>query len=270
MSVGAVVIAAGLSQRLGALWPGVPKPMIPVNGEPVASRIVRWLLEEGVEPVTVVWGPVEPAAGPVPRDGALTAEYFSRSWWQQRPVRLLPGKSAGSAVDALLGISATPTSTVLVVACDIVVDLPLRKFVTAVAASGCAGGVALSRRADVGRGAEYGVGADGRILGRRANGLPRWGEPGAEVGWWGATFGVGLVHRVTVLDLPGPESGAGFGAAVYDHLARLGQLYAYDNGERFVVDIGTPGALLRLADPDDPVAHFLDWPDHVVAAGAKP
>ena len=49
--VGAVVIAAGLSSRMGAF-----KPMLPLGGSTVSRRLVSTLKEAGTDPVVVVTG----------------------------------------------------------------------------------------------------------------------------------------------------------------------------------------------------------------------
>lgn len=48
------VIAAGLGERLKASHPGVPKPLVPVGGKPLAHWVVSGLLSAGVERVTVL------------------------------------------------------------------------------------------------------------------------------------------------------------------------------------------------------------------------
>ncbi|TBR21494.1 hypothetical protein EPO15_10255 [bacterium] len=48
------VIAAGLGQRLKDSHPGVPKPLVPVAGRPLAHWVVSGLLAAGVERVTVL------------------------------------------------------------------------------------------------------------------------------------------------------------------------------------------------------------------------
>lgn len=48
------VIAAGLGERLRAAHPGLPKPLVPVGGKPLAHWVVSGLLSAGVERVTVL------------------------------------------------------------------------------------------------------------------------------------------------------------------------------------------------------------------------
>lgn len=48
------VIAAGLGERLSASYPGVPKPLVPVGGRPLAHWVVSGLLAAGAERVLVL------------------------------------------------------------------------------------------------------------------------------------------------------------------------------------------------------------------------
>jgi NDP-sugar pyrophosphorylase family protein len=257
----AVVLAAGRSQRLGTMWPGLPKPMVPVADEPIVSRITRWLLRHDIGPVIVVWGPTDSAQGL--RDGRMTAEYFDRPQWRRRGILLEPGRSAGSAADALLGIAAAPTSDVLVVGCDVVVDCPLASFLDDFRSSGRSGAVGLTRRTDTERRAEYGVLPEGSIVGRRSNGHIHWDRSDGENVWWGATFGVGVVRRETALGCAPPAAGDGFGKAVYDRLADSDDLYGFDNEDRFVVDIGTTSSVDRALSGANILEGYEEWPDRV-------
>ena len=49
----AVVLAAGLGTRLRPLTDAMPKPLLPVWGEPMLERILRMLEEWGVEEIAV-------------------------------------------------------------------------------------------------------------------------------------------------------------------------------------------------------------------------
>lgn len=48
------VIAAGLGERLKGSFPGLPKPLVPVGGKPLAHWIVSGLFAAGAERVTVL------------------------------------------------------------------------------------------------------------------------------------------------------------------------------------------------------------------------
>src|SRR5713226_332883 len=53
MPVDAVLLAAGNSTRIAAVGGGIPKPLLPVQGEPILVRNVRWLAGAGVSRIWV-------------------------------------------------------------------------------------------------------------------------------------------------------------------------------------------------------------------------
>src|SRR5437879_2247875 len=53
MPVDAVLLAAGNSTRIAAVGGGIPKPLLPVKGEPILVRNVRWLADAGVRRISV-------------------------------------------------------------------------------------------------------------------------------------------------------------------------------------------------------------------------
>jgi NDP-sugar pyrophosphorylase family protein len=53
MPADAVLLAAGKSTRIAAVGRGIPKPLLPVQGEPILVRNVRWLAGAGVRRIWV-------------------------------------------------------------------------------------------------------------------------------------------------------------------------------------------------------------------------
>ena len=49
----AVILAGGRGTRLAAAFPGIPKPLVPVAGIPLAERLVRQLVAQGIERITL-------------------------------------------------------------------------------------------------------------------------------------------------------------------------------------------------------------------------
>jgi NDP-sugar pyrophosphorylase family protein len=52
-TVQALILAAGLGTRLGSLTTTLPKCMVPLNGQPLVERLVRWLHVHGVDDVAI-------------------------------------------------------------------------------------------------------------------------------------------------------------------------------------------------------------------------
>lgn len=49
----AIVLAAGMSTRIAEIFDGQPKPMLPIAGEPVLVRNLRWLRSQGIARVHI-------------------------------------------------------------------------------------------------------------------------------------------------------------------------------------------------------------------------
>src|SRR4051794_37057160 len=54
--VTAVVLAGGLGTRIKALYPDLPKPMIPINGRPFLEWIIRYLCKQGFKSAIISSG----------------------------------------------------------------------------------------------------------------------------------------------------------------------------------------------------------------------
>lgn len=52
----AVIMAGGLGARMAGLFPGLPKPLIPVGGKPVLTRQIETLVRQGITEITLVTG----------------------------------------------------------------------------------------------------------------------------------------------------------------------------------------------------------------------
>ena len=50
-TITAVVLAGGKGTRIAALYPGIPKPMIPVAGQPFLHWVTTWLADNGIRDV---------------------------------------------------------------------------------------------------------------------------------------------------------------------------------------------------------------------------
>lgn len=105
----AIVLAAGEGSRLRPLTDRIPKPLLPIDGEPVLGRVLRQLRDVGVRDATVVVG----------RGGRIVREFVSGT--AERPhVRFVEqGERRGTAHALQLATAdAEPVGPCVVCAAD--------------------------------------------------------------------------------------------------------------------------------------------------------
>lgn len=108
MRVGAVVLAAGASTRLGR-----PKQLVCYAGEPLVRRAARAAVDAGAQPVVVVLGARAAEVAPA-LDGVIGVEVITHAYWADG---LGASLAAGvRALDALAG-DVLPDGVLLTV-CD--------------------------------------------------------------------------------------------------------------------------------------------------------
>jgi D-glycero-alpha-D-manno-heptose 1-phosphate guanylyltransferase len=56
MQITAVVLAGGRGTRIAGLYPDIPKPMVPVCGQPFLYWVTQWLVEQGVSDIVYSTG----------------------------------------------------------------------------------------------------------------------------------------------------------------------------------------------------------------------
>lgn len=139
----ALLLAGGRGTRLGSITRGRPKPLVPVQGVPVITRLLARLRDEGVERCTVVT--------------CHLAEMLE--------AELGDGRDLGVRIDYLrepeplgtagcLGLLPTPTDSFFLLNADIVTDLSFRALARRHRRTAAAATVAVWRHATR---VEYGV-----------------------------------------------------------------------------------------------------------------
>jgi choline kinase len=106
----AIILAAGLGARLGALIDGRPKGLIEIDAESLVGRSVRLLREAGIEHITIVTG--------------YCAEYYQRFAGAQPDIRLVHNDkfaSTGSMASLAIALDGVHHG-VLVLESDIVYE----------------------------------------------------------------------------------------------------------------------------------------------------
>lgn len=54
--VTALILAGGKGTRIASLYPDIPKPMIPVNGQPFLYWVIRWVMRQGIRRIIISTG----------------------------------------------------------------------------------------------------------------------------------------------------------------------------------------------------------------------
>jgi NDP-sugar pyrophosphorylase family protein len=98
-TITAVVLAGGKGTRIAGLYPGIPKPMIPVAGEPFLHWVTAWLADNGIRDIVYSIGHLAGAIESWSREAAKTwAECRLRTATETVPL------GTGGAVRACLGL----------------------------------------------------------------------------------------------------------------------------------------------------------------------
>jgi mannose-1-phosphate guanylyltransferase len=250
-----LVLTAGLGTRLRPLTDLLAKPALPVAGQPLIARILRWLASEGVDDAVLNLSHLPETVAAVVGDGAQFGMRVRYSW--EQPVL----GSAGGPRHALPLLG----SRFLIVNGDTLTDVALGDVIDTHTRSGAAVTMALVPHPAPGR---YGgvhvndAGMVDRFTARHAQGAergagaPRATEPGGVQGtppenndvvdgplWH--YIGVQVVEASVFADLPDNEPAESVGG-IYRPLVKQGLVAAYRSDALFR-DIGRPDDYLDTA-----------------------
>jgi D-glycero-D-manno-heptose 1,7-bisphosphate phosphatase len=231
-----VVLVGGLGSRLGALVADLPKPMLPVAGQPFLFWLLREVSRYGIEDVVLLTGHLS---------AVVEAALPGLAAGLPRPMRLRVSREpmrAGTG-GALHHAAALLDERFLMLNGDSLFDCELGRTLAASAPEACPGVLGTLMLRHVPDASRYGVatvGQDGRITAFRARPDPSQtpGQPGTING------GVYVLDR-RVLDRLGPQ--CSFEADVLPGLAADGLLRGIE-GDGWFIDIGIPADLARAQD----------------------
>jgi len=198
----AIVMAAGEGRRLRPITERWPKPVLPIDGRPVAARLVRDLREAGSERVTVVTGHLAEQVERLLGEGSafgLELRYAR----QPRP------DGSADAVSRALAAGAEPP-LVVATADTVFRSGDLSGFAAAFASAGMPGAVAVRR--DPPPGPTAGVEVERGLVLR----IVAPGEPLAHASLWG--LGPELVPYLEALAGPPFELAEAYQRAIEDGL----------------------------------------------------
>ena len=223
-------MAGGEGTRLRPLTTNVPKPLLPVAGQPLMGHILRLLQRHGVDEAVVTVQYLAASIRSYFGDGAdhgIRLSYATES---------VPLGTAGSVKNAEQGLAGEPF---LVVSGDALTDMDLTDLVEFHRRNGAAVTVALARKPNV---VEFGnviTGPDGRI--ERFIEKPTWGEVFSD------TVNTGIyVVQPEVLGLIAPDEVVDWSADVFPHMLAAGMpIFGYVT-DAYWEDVGTLDSYLAV------------------------
>ncbi len=138
--VRALVLTAGLGTRLRPLSYLRAKAAIPVNGEPLARRAIRWLVDQGVRDLVLNLHHLPATVTGVVGDGSDLGARIRYTW--EQPVL---GSAGGPrrALPLLIDQSAPGRGTFIIVNGDTLTDVPIAAMLASHAETGAAVTMAL-------------------------------------------------------------------------------------------------------------------------------
>ena len=227
----AVVMAGGEGTRLRPLTTDVPKPLLPVVGEPILGHVLRLLNRHGIGEAVVT---VAYLAGSIRSYFGDGSEYGVKLTYATETVPLGTAGSVRNAEQGLRGEDAF-----LVVSGDALTDIDLGELIAFHRRTDAVVTVALARKPNV---VEFGnviTGEDGRI--ERFIEKPTWGQVFSD------TVNTGIyVIRPEVLDLIEPDEVVDWSSDVFPKLLADGQpLFGYVS-DAYWEDVGTINSYLTV------------------------
>jgi mannose-1-phosphate guanylyltransferase len=153
----ALVLAAGLGTRLRPLTDAIAKPAIPIAGEPIIRRIIRWLVGQGVTDLVINLHYLPHTVTGVVGDGSDLGAAVRYSW--EHPEILGSGGGPRQALDIL------DDGIFLIVNGDTLTDLDIGRLVGAHRATDALVTLALVRNREPGKYGGVVMRDDGSIAG---------------------------------------------------------------------------------------------------------
>lgn len=258
-STAVVILAGGKGTRLGSRTQSIPKAMLPVEGHPLLAYLVVHHLRAGLQPIVLSVGTHK----------QVIIDYFSAAAWSQAPIQIaVDDLLIGTAEAFLQALNGLTCDNVLLLQGDTVLDVPLQQLISDHEQSQAVATIVLSRVAGVPNEGAFFVDQQQRVL-RSLEASPQH-EAGCwlrqDVAWRGSSTGAIVFRRDTLLALPicdtlrtrryGTSGAASLEQELLPDLIRRGLLRAFDNKDRFFLDIGTPERLADLHTHPGIVSHI--------------
>lgn len=221
----AMILAGGLSTRLYPLTKQVPKPLVPVVGEPNAAHVIRYLASFGITEIAMNVHYLADAIVAALGDGS---RYGVRLHYLREQGELLGSAGAAKAMGAFLG-----DATFVVVGCDDLTDIVLDDVVSFHKERSALATIALVECEDV---EQYGVvvtDAAGKVIGFQEK--PAKGTERSKL----VNTGI-YVFEPAILGRIPADTFYDFGKQVFPALQQAGEaFYGFDARGAYWCDVGT-------------------------------
>jgi mannose-1-phosphate guanylyltransferase len=210
----------------------MPKTMIPVAGRPFLEHLTGRLLRDGLRPVVVA----------VHHHADAILHHFA-GHTSAADLRFVHTDQRGTGADLMRCLDAVPEAAFVVWNGDTVLDLDLADVLAHGEQHPGRAVIVLTRRPDAPNHNAWYVDPDGAVL-ATLEAVPT-PPPPATFGWRGSSTGVLLLNKALLAAYWSTEAPDLY-AAILPELIAQRQLIAYDNGDRYFLDFGTPRDLARL------------------------
>lgn len=224
MPLTAIILAGGKQTRLRDIGLSCPKALTSLSGTPLLHYQVRQF-QQVTTSITIA--------------GGQLSDIFHRIYADTLPLGIAPDPAIGTGIALLEAAKILTDDHIIICNADTVNDLSLQDVVDRYFlhyASVCM--IVLTRREGVQNSGAFAVDKSNRVIRSyedRKPGVP----PHPEAAWHGASTGVIIMPR-KLLRTVHPFQSHSLEQDIIPELIRFGKVYAFDNGTKFSLDIGTP------------------------------
>ncbi len=229
---GAVVLAAGPGSRLGELGARMPKTMISVGGRPYIEHLVGRLLAAGLRPVAIA----------VHHHADMIYDHFDGHPYLPN-LRFVHTGQLGTGSDLLECLDSLPADDFIVWNGDTIVELDVADLLRIRTQLSTGAVIVLTRRSDAPNKDAWYVDSASTVL-ASLEAVPPPAAP-TTYAWRGSSTGILLLTKALLATFQAGRAPDLY-TTILPSLISQQQLKAYDNGDRYFLDFGTPQNLARI------------------------
>lgn len=226
MNVEAIVLAGGKATRLQALDKEHPKALLQLEGRPVLEWAIA-RLEATSQRILV-------AAG-------KDSETIGKPFASKSGVQIIADDNLGTGNALLTAARHSTAEHVIVCNADTLNEVDIQAVLKQHLQRNRGATIVLTRDASAQNAGAFSIAKDGQII-RSLEDQQPLGRRSLNAGWRGASTGL-LILPTRLLNDPRIAGALSFEQEIIPHILESEGLFAFDNGERFCLDIGTPERL---------------------------